>query len=165
MKNEWVVVCALAGVLVLPGTDVLAQQRVPNPQPATAEAPTGPTGEVALGTVRLPRGVTADGKPLPAGTYQVRLTAEEVKPQVVGISEHLQRWAEFVQNGKVRGREVVNIVPQGEIKMVVQDAPPAANSSKVQVLRGNEYLRVWINRSGTHYLMHFPIGGGSAGAD
>ena len=159
MKTYRVLVCALAGALALPSAPVLAQHRAPNEQPATAEAPQAPTGEVALGTVRLPRAVTADGKPLPAGTYQVRLTAEEVKPQVVGITEHLQRWAEFVQGGKVRGREVVNIVPQGEIKMVVQDAPPAANSSKVQVLRGNEYLRVWINRGGNHYLMHFPIQG------
>jgi len=159
MKTHRVLVCALAGALALPAAPLLAQHRVPNPQPATAEAPPAPKGEISLGTVRLPRAVTADGKPLPAGTYQVRLTNDEVTPQVVGITEHLQRWAEFVQNGKVRGREVVNIVPQAEIKMVVQDAPPAANASKVQVLRGNEYLRVWINRGGNHYLMHFPIQG------
>ena len=40
--------------------------------------------------------------------------------------------------------------------MVVKDTPPASGSSKVQVLRGNDYLRVWINRGGNHYLMHFP---------
>ncbi len=115
---------------------------------------------MALGSVRLPRAVSADGKSLPAGTYQVRLTAEPAKPDAVGTTQELARWAEFVQGGTVRGREVVNIVPQAEIKMVVKDAPPPSGGSKVQVLRGNEYLRVWINRGGNHYLMHFPIGGG-----
>jgi hypothetical protein len=63
---------------------------------------------------------------------------------------------EFVQGGTVRGREVVSIVPQTEIKMVVKDAPPASGGSKVQMLRGNEYLRVWINRGGNHFLIHLP---------
>jgi hypothetical protein len=40
--------------------------------------------------------------------------------------------------------------------MVVKDAPPAPNASKVQVLRGNEYVRVWINKAGNHYLIHLP---------
>jgi hypothetical protein len=31
----------------------------------------------------------------------------------------------------------------------------------VQVLRGNEYLRVWINRAGNHYLVHLPVTGGA----
>lgn len=164
MKNHWVMVWALAGSLALPGATLLAQHKAPNPQPPTADAPAVPTGELALGSIRLPRAVTADGKPLPAGTYQVRLTADAVRPEAVGITEHLQRWVEFLQKGQVRGREVANIVPQAEIKMVVQDAPPAANSSKVQVLSGNDYLRVWINRGGNHYLIHFPIAAG-AGTD
>jgi hypothetical protein len=42
--------------------------------------------------------------------------------------------------------------------MVVKDAPPRAGASKVQTLRGNDYLRVWVNRGGTHYLIHFPTG-------
>ena len=66
---------------------------------------------------------------------------------------------ELSQGKEVKGREVVSIVPQAEIKMVVKDTPPASGASKVQVLRGNDYLRVWINRGGTHYLMHFPVAG------
>jgi hypothetical protein len=27
----------------------------------------------------------------------------------------------------------------------------------VQMLRGNEYLRVWINRAGNHFLIHLPV--------
>ena len=40
--------------------------------------------------------------------------------------------------------------------MVVKDAPPGMRGSKVQVLRGNDYVRVWINKAGNHYLVHLP---------
>ena len=158
MKKQWVLVGILAGALLGPGEALTAQHKAPNQQPTTASAPTAGTGELALGSVRLPRAVTADGKPLPAGTYQVRLTAQAAKPEAVGTSENLERWVEFVQRGVVRGREVASIVPEGEIRMVVKDAPPRAGTSKVQVLRGNDYLRVWINRGGTHILIHLPTG-------
>jgi hypothetical protein len=155
MKKQWVLVGVLAGALV--GSNTAAQHKAPNQQPSTAEAPASPTGELALGNVRIPRGVTADGKPLAAGSYQVRVTAQASKPDAVGQTEDLERWAEFLQGGKLVGREVVTIVPQAEIKLVVKDAPPASGGSKVQVLRDNEYLRVWINRGGNHYLIHFPL--------
>jgi len=155
MRMQWVLGGMLAVSLV--AADAPAQHQAPNQQPTTAPAPSVPGGEISLGTVRIPRAVTADGKALPAGRYQVRLTAETVKPEAVGISEQLERWAEFVQGGNVRGREVVTIVPQDEIKMVVKDAPPASGRSKVQMLRGNEYLRVWFNRGGNHYLLHLPV--------
>ena len=155
MKKQWVLVCVLAGALT--GSTAAAQHKAPNTQPSTAETPPAPTGDVTLGSVRLPRGVTADGKALPAGTYSVKLTAQEAAPNAVGATEALERWVEFSQGKTVKGREVVSIVPQAEIKTVVKDAPPASGASKVQVLRGNEYMRVWINRGGNHYLIHFPI--------
>jgi hypothetical protein len=158
MKKQWGLVGLLAGSLVSADA-LLAQHTAPKEQPTTADTPAAPTGEVALGSVRISRPVTADGKPLPAGTYQVRVTAQEAKPEAVGTTEPLERWVEFVQRGQVRGREVVSIVPQAEIKMVVKDAPPRANASKVQVLRGNEYLRLWFNKAGNHYLIHLPLGG------
>jgi len=131
-----------------------AEHREPKAQPNTAAEPTAADAAMALGTVRIPRAVKADGKPLPAGSYQLRLTAEESKPDAAGASEKLERWVEFVQKGSVKGREVVSIVPQAEIKLVQKDAPPAANGSKVQMLKGNDYMRVWINKGGNHYLIH-----------
>jgi hypothetical protein len=157
MKKQWILVGVLAGSLA--AADAFAQHKAPNQQPGTAPAPTAPTGEMSLGSVRLTKGLTADGKPLPAGTYQVRLTAQEARPEAVGTSEVLERWVEFVQGGTVKGREVVSIVPQAEIKMVVKDAPPPSGGSKVQTLRGNDYVRVWINRGGNHFLIHLPAGG------
>jgi len=132
------------------------EARTPKDQPNTAPTPDAPTAAMTLATVRIPKEVKADGKPLPAGTYQVRLTTDEAKPDAVGTSGKLERWVEFVQKGAVKGREVVSIVPQSEIKLVEKDAPPPANGSKVQMLKGNDYLRVWINKGGNHYLVHLP---------
>jgi hypothetical protein len=156
MRQHWVVVGILAATLL--AGDALAQHKAPNQQPTTAAAPEAPTGEVPLGTVRITRAVTADGKALAAGTYTVRVTAQEAKPDAVGTTEALERWAEFLQRGQVKGREVVSIVPAAEVKTVAKDAPPRAGASKVQVLRGNEYVRVWFNKGGNHYLIHLATG-------
>ena len=155
MKKQWILAGVLAG-LMLGGPTLTAQHKAPNQQPTVAPPPPAPTGEIVLGTARLPRGVMADGKPLPAGTYQVKVTAQEARPEAVGTTESLERWSEFLQRGASKGREVVIIVPQSEIKMVVKDTPPRAGAPRVQLLRGNEYLRVWFNKDGNHYLIYLP---------
>jgi hypothetical protein len=129
----------------------------PKPQPMSEASPTAPDGSMALGTVRIPKAVKADGKPLAAGTYQVRLTPDTASPNAKGQTASLERWAEFVKGGKVVGREIVTIIPQSDIAKVQKDAPPHANSAKVETLKGGDYMRLWINRGGNHYLMHFPV--------
>src|SRR5262249_16470474 len=129
----------------------------PKAQPATEAAPAAPEGQLALGSVTLPKAVKADGKPLPAGTYQVRLTADTASQEAKGQTKALERWAEFVKGGKVVGREVVTIVPKADISKVQKDAPPKAGSAKVEMLKGGDYYRVWINRGGNHYLVHLPV--------
>jgi hypothetical protein len=109
-----------------------------------------------LGTVRLNRGVMADGKALPAGSYTLRVAADAVTP-VTGQGPDHAKWVEFVQGGQVKGRELASVVPQAEVKDVVEGTAPAANGSKVELLRGGEYLRVWANRGGNHYLVHLPV--------
>ncbi len=162
-----ILVGALAGALVASSAVRAAQEKAgptgdgaghtaPKTQPATAPAPSAPTGEVALGSVRIPKAVKADGKPLPAGTYVVRVTTQEATPEAKGQTATLERWAEFLQNGTVKGREVVTIVPQGEIGEVQKDTPPKANSSKFETLKGGDYTRLWINKGGNHYLVYFP---------
>ena len=127
----------------------------PKAQPNTAPEPEAP-GAMALGTVRLPKGVKLDGKAITAGSYQVRLTAEEAKPDAKGSTEKLERWVEFLKGKEVVGREVVSIVPASETKLVQKDAPPPSGGSKVETLKGGDYVRVWINRAGTYYLVHLP---------
>ena len=128
----------------------------PKAQPTTAPAPSAPTGDLPLGNVHLAKPVKADGKSLPAGTYVVRLTAQAATPDAKGQTKTLERWVEFVQKGQVKGREVVTIVPQDEIDKVQKDTPPRPNSSKVETLKGGDYVRLWINKGGNHYLVHFP---------
>jgi hypothetical protein len=165
MKKQYVLVSVasvtLAGSLCV--NDALAQHKAPNTQPPQAAEAAAPAGDLALGSVRLPKGVSADGKPLAAGSYTVRLTAQEAGPAAVGVSEKLERWVEFVQGGTVKGREVVSIVPQAEVKMVVKDPPPPAGGSKVQTLKGNDYVRVWFNKAGNHYLIYLPSAGAASG--
>jgi len=116
--------------------------------------PPVPMGELALGSVRIRHNTMADGKSLPAGTYSVRLTPAEATPPAAGITEPYARWVEFSQGGDVKGREVVSIVPAAEIAGVANDPAPGRNRSKVEMLRNNEFVRVWINRDGNHYLVH-----------
>ena len=129
----------------------------PKPQPMSEASPTAPDGALPLGTVHIPKAVKADGKPLPSGTYQVRLTPDTASPSAKGQTASLERWAEFVKGGKVVGREIVTIIPQADIAKVQKDAPPRANASKVETLKGGDYMRLWINRGGNHYLVHFPV--------
>ena len=167
MTHTWLV-GILAGVLVAGSAATQAQQKPAPatpaekpaaPMPATQKRTAVPTGEVVLGTVTIPRPVTADGKPLPQGRYTVRLTAQAAQPTVPGQVPDLNRWVEFVQGGQVRGREVVSIVPPDE----VDDTQPGPDldpgraprsGSRVEMLKGNEFLRVWISREGTQYLIH-----------
>jgi hypothetical protein len=108
----------------------------------------------SLGSVTLGRNVMADGKPLSAGTYQVRLTTESPKP-VAGQTPDSERYVEFLRGGKVLGREVATIVSQADIAQVADSKrQPAAGASRVELLKGEDYLRVWINRGGTNYLIH-----------
>ena len=138
------------------GKSAEAGQNAPKTQPPTAPEPSVPTGEVALGSIRIPRTVKADGKTLPAGTYQIRVTAQVAAPAAKGQTAALERWAEFVQKGEVKGREVVVIVPQQDASTVNKDAPPKANDSKFEMLKGGDYTRLWINKGGNHYLVFFP---------
>jgi len=109
----------------------------------------------ALGSVRLPRAVVANGQPLPSGTYTVRLSPDAVTPVVgQGGSEH---WVEFVQRGEVKGKELASVVKPADVKAVAKISPPAAGGAKVQMLRGADYMRVWLNRAGTQYLVHLSV--------
>ncbi len=58
----------------------------------------------------------------------------------------------------MRGRAVASIVPQSEIGEVAKTTPPASGNSRVEVLRDEEYLRVWVNQSGTHYFLRLVVG-------
>lgn len=157
MKQTWLV-GALASVFLVTGA---AAHSTIDTQAGTAAQV--PAGETVLGTVSIPRAVMADGKPLPAGRYTVRLTAETATTPAPGATLSLERWVEFVQGGQVRGRELASIVPAEEVKdtMPGPDMPGRVGrtGSRVEMLKGGEFLRVWIARNGHNYLIHLPPSG------
>ena len=114
------------------------------------------TDTTPLGSVTLKHKVMANGQALPAGTYTVRLLPEEPKP-AVGQTAGAERWVEFVKGGKAAGKEVVSIVSDADIAQVAEGhGKPAKGAYRVDTLKGGDYIRVWINRKGNNYLIHFP---------
>jgi hypothetical protein len=131
-------------------SDLQVKAQPTGPEPSSPVVP----GDLALGVVKLPKKVTADGKPLAAGTYQVKLTSTEAESKATGATPSYERWVEFSQAGQVKGREVASIVPQPEAGKVAKEPMPAPGRAKVETLKGDDYLRVWINKGGTLYLIH-----------
>ena len=143
------------GILLVGSAPVsFAQHKAPLTQPNSEAAAMVPAGELPLGTVRVPKGVKADGKELAPGTYKVRLTAQEAAGKANGATPSYERFVEFLQGTEVKGREVVSIVPSADVTKVAKDKAPAPGTSRTEKLRGDDYVRVWINRGGNHYLIH-----------
>lgn len=109
---------------------------------------TGPIGTVKIGSV------VADGKPLAAGTYSLRVS-DEMPAKVLGQTLDESRWVEFTQGGQVKGRELATVLTKDALKdLTKKGAGPAAGTAKVQMLKGGDYVRVWVNSGGTNYLIH-----------
>ena len=125
-------------------------------QKPAMDKPVAPAaGGTSLGSVTLRQRVMADGQPLAPGTYQVRLTADEAKP-AVGQTPSAERYVEFLRSGKVAGRELATIVSAADVGEIAKGPRPGAGAVRVDLLKGNDYVRVWINRGGTNYIIHMP---------
>jgi hypothetical protein len=148
-----VVAGIVAAALLVGAPALIAQGTTAKPADTKMSADAGAR---SLGSVRLTHSVKANGEVLRAGTYQVRLTENIAKPEAPGTQPTLERWVEFVQGGQVKGKEVVSIVPEAEIAKIAESKRVPQGSSRVEMLKGNEFVRVWINRAGTHYLIHMP---------
>jgi hypothetical protein len=121
---------------------------------ATAFAQSSNRG-TTLGTVHLTHTVMADGKPLAAGTYVVRLSSDEPKP-AVGQNPEAEKYVEFMKGGKVAGREVATVIGAEDIGKIAKGKKPHTDSSSVELLKGGDFVRVWINKGGTNYLINMP---------
>jgi hypothetical protein len=76
---------------------------------------------------------------------------------VVGESADSEKWVEFVQGGQVKGKELATVVTGADVKTISKEKAPAAGTARVDMLKGADYLRVWINHGGTHYLIHLTL--------
>jgi hypothetical protein len=124
----------------------------------TAPPSTGScTGQTAtFKSIRLSRAVLANGVPLPAGVYDVRITTDRPAP-AVGQSAAGECWVEFLKDGAVAGREVASVIGPDAIATVAKGSVPKPNTARVDELKQSEHLRVWINSDGTHFLINLPI--------
>jgi len=110
--------------------------------------------KASIGSVPIASKGMADGKPLAAGTYTLRVS-DEMPAKVVGQTLDESRWIEFLQGGQVKGRELATVLSKDALKdMTRKSAAPAAGTAKVQALKGGDYVRVWVNAGGTQYLIH-----------
>lgn len=121
---------------------------------ATVSAQTA-MSTATIGTVRFTQAVVADGKSLSAGSYQVRLTTEAPAP-VVGQTPTAARWVEFLQGTTVVGREVATVVSADDMRTMAK-MPRRGGAVRLQLLKGGDYLRVWILHGGQHILIHLPV--------
>ena len=123
---------------------------------AVSVMPLGAQEAQSLGTVNVSRRVTANGEALAPGTYTLRVLADQSKSGV-GQTPSESRWVEFVRGGKAVAKEVATVMTAEEARKVAKGGAPASGSSKTELLKGNDYLRIWVNRGGTHYLVHLSI--------
>jgi hypothetical protein len=116
---------------------------------ANAQAP----GEL-FATVRLTQPVLADGKPLPAGTYDVRLAGSGTS---TALTSDAQRVVEFVANGQVVATEIAEMMPNDDATPVGTSSQPARTAARVELLKGGEFVRVSVRRPEGRYLIHLPV--------
>ena len=135
-------VAVLLGIAVAFGIPAMAQQ----------SGPSG--GAVSLGTITLSAETRPDGQELAPGTYELRLTTREAAAIPAGPPSDVNRWVEFLQSGEVRGQEIATVITGSEISSVAKTSPPPVGAARVDALRDSEYVRIWANHEGTHYLIH-----------
>ena len=109
-----------------------------------------------LATVRITQPVMAEGKLLPAGTYDLRVTGEHPTP-LAGQSRDAQQWVEFVADGKVVAREIAEILFDLDLTPVGTSSAPVRSGTRVETLKGGEFLRISVKREHERYLIHLPV--------
>jgi hypothetical protein len=130
--------------------------------PARAQPPSfvmaacsGETTRIA--DLTLPHAVLADGKALPAGRYELRLTTQHPSA-VPGATSEASCWVQFFKNGVLAGRELATVLGAGDVGAVAKGPQPGRNEARVDLLKGGDYYRIWINHEGTHYIINVPPG-------
>ena len=114
-----------------------------------------------IATVRIGHTVLLNGKSVPPGTYQVRLTDEFATP-AVGESPRAEQWVEFLQAGKVVARELASVIGAQQLSANTGRPKGTAgtmntNRARVEDLKGGDYTRVSITRNGERYVINAPL--------
>jgi hypothetical protein len=100
--------------------------------------------------------VLADGAALAPGVYDLRLT-DESPTALPGQSPDAQRWVEFHRGGEVAAREVAMVLRDDDLPPVGASSVPVREGTRVEILRGGEFLRVSVKRGTERYLVYLPL--------
>ena len=67
------------------------------------------------------------------------------------------RWIEFLHEaeGAVAGRGLAIVISDAEIDDLAKSSVPR-NQVRLDELQSGEYIRLWLNRGGSNYLVHMP---------
>ena len=93
---------------------------------------------------------------LAAGRYEVRLTGEHPTPRV-GQPRNPQESVEFVVNGKVVARDVAEILYDDDLPSIGASSQRAKTGTRVELLKGGEFLRISVKRERERYLIYLPL--------
>jgi hypothetical protein len=109
-----------------------------------------------LAIVDITARVTAGGYPLPAGTYEIRLTTERPTP-LPGASAHAQQRVEFLRDGKVVAREIAEVLDDDDLPSIGLSSHRVTSGTRVELLQGGEFLRISVKRGRERYLLHLTV--------
>jgi hypothetical protein len=123
---------------------------------AVQQTPTSTSDTGVLASVRITQSVLANGKPLPVGVYELRLTNER-PTALAGQSPDAERWVEFVAHGAVVGRDVAIVLRDDDLPTEGASAVPAREGTRIGMLKGGEFLRISVKRGRERYLVYLPV--------
>jgi hypothetical protein len=123
---------------------------------AQAQTPASTVGNDVAAAVQIPVTVLADGKPLPPGRYSLRLTAEGPAP-LPGQPAGAQQRVELLADGKVVAQEIAEVLKDEDLPADGASSQHVQNGTRVEMLKGGEFLRISVKRDGARYLLYLPI--------
>jgi hypothetical protein len=121
----------------------------------TAEVDPSGNGAV-LTTVRISTPVLAGGAPLPAGTYEIRLTGQHPGPPT-GQPQHTEELVEFIADGQIVARETAEIIYDADLPAEGASSQTVHSGTRVEMLKGGEFLRISVKRDRERYLIYLPV--------
>jgi hypothetical protein len=107
-------------------------------------------------TVRITAHVAAGETTLSPGTYEIRLT-QKGPTSLPGQPPDSQRWVEFVESDKVIAREIAEVLRDDDLPAEGASSRPVRDGTRVEMLKGGEFLRISIKRERERYLIHLPV--------
>jgi hypothetical protein len=124
---------------------------------ASGQSVSSPAGtDDAVVSVRIPVAVLAEGKPLPPGMYEIRLTSDAAS-SLPGQPAGAQRPVEIISGGKVVARETAEVLRDENLPALGASSQSVQSGTRVEMLKGGEFLRISIKRDGARYLVYLPI--------